>query len=77
MWRNMRASQAITNNSYPQINAEPLLVSAQYSFSYNSQIKCFPAHFDMDFIFCFVSGIRVQCLSAPFIYTLSKLQNNA
>jgi hypothetical protein len=42
MWQNMRAYQTVTNNPCPHINAEPLLVSTQYSFSYNSQIKCVP-----------------------------------
>jgi hypothetical protein len=39
MWQNIRAYQIINNNPCPHINAELLLVSAQYSLSYNSQIK--------------------------------------
>jgi hypothetical protein len=61
---------------YPHINAELLPVSAQYSFSCNSQIKRFPAHFDMEIFSILVCGIRALSLSAPFSYTPSKLQNN-
>jgi hypothetical protein len=53
MWQNMRAYQTITNNLCPHINAELLLVSMQYSVSYNSYIKCLRTHVDMDIISCF------------------------
>jgi hypothetical protein len=41
-----------------------------YTFSYNSQIKCFRTHVDMDIFLVLVCGIRAQSLSAPFSYTL-------
>jgi hypothetical protein len=53
MWQNMRAYQTITNNPCPHINAQLLLVSTQYSFSYNSQMKRFRTHVDMDIVSCF------------------------
>jgi hypothetical protein len=46
---------------------EPLL--QWYSFSYNSQVKCFRAHVDKDF-FCMMGVTRSQNLFAPFSYTL-------
>jgi hypothetical protein len=53
MWQNMRAYRTITNNPWPHINAEPLVVSTQYSFSYNSQTECFWTHIDIDIFFLF------------------------
>jgi hypothetical protein len=41
-----------------------------YSFSYNSQIKCFRTHVDMDICSCFCMWNSCQSLSAPFSYTL-------
>jgi hypothetical protein len=49
MRKNMWAYQTVTNNPWPHINAELLLLSTQYSLSYNSQIKCFQLHVDMNF----------------------------
>jgi hypothetical protein len=48
MWQNLRAYQILANNPCPHINAEPLLVSTQYSFRRNSQTKCFQTLVDMD-----------------------------
>jgi hypothetical protein len=59
MWRNMETYQTVTNSPWPHINAELLLVSTQYSFSCNSQIKCFWTHVDMDFFPC--SGMWNSC----------------
>jgi hypothetical protein len=53
MWQNIRAYQTVTNDPRPHINAELLPVSTQYSFSYNSQIKCFRRHVDMGIFSCF------------------------
>jgi hypothetical protein len=50
MWQIMRAYQTICNNPCPHINAELLLVSTQYSVSYNSHIKCFRTHVYMNII---------------------------
>jgi hypothetical protein len=56
MWQNMRVYQTIANNRCSHINAELLLVSMQYSLSYNSQIKRSRTHVDMG-IFFFVFSI--------------------
>jgi hypothetical protein len=40
--------QRITNSSCPHISAGLLLVSVQYFFSYDLQIKSFQTHVDMD-----------------------------
>jgi hypothetical protein len=53
MWQNMRAYQTVTNNPCPHNNAELLLLSTQYSYSNNSQIKCFWTRVDMDICCCF------------------------
>jgi hypothetical protein len=55
MWQNLRAYQTIANNPSPHINAELLLVSTQYSYSYNSQNECFWTCVDMDIFSCFVT----------------------
>jgi hypothetical protein len=51
--------QTITTNPCRHINAELLLMSTQYSFSYNSQIKCFWTHVNIDIFSCF--GIWNSC----------------
>jgi hypothetical protein len=70
VWQNMQAYQTMTNNPRPHINAEPMLVCTQYSFSCNSQIECLLTHVDMDTCTCFGSGTSAQSLSAPFSYIL-------
>jgi hypothetical protein len=62
MWQNMWAYQTIT---CAHINAELLLVSTQYSFSYNSQIKCFWTHVDTDIF----SYFGMQNSSPKFVRT--------
>jgi hypothetical protein len=42
----------------------------RYSFSYNSQIKCFRVYVDTDIFLVLVRGTRAQNLSTPFSYTL-------
>jgi hypothetical protein len=65
----------ITSKPSPHINAE-LLLSREHSFSYNSQIKCFRTHVDMDMFFLIlVCRTRTQSLSAPFSYTMYKTEN--
>jgi hypothetical protein len=70
MWQNMRAYQAIRNKPYPYIDAEVLLLSAQYSFIHNLQIKYFRTHVDLNIFLVMVCGTRTQNLSATFSYTL-------
>jgi hypothetical protein len=69
MWQDMRAYQTITSSPCPHINADLLLVSTQYSVSYNLQVKCLQTHVDMEMLF-FECGTRSQNSSAPFSYTL-------
>jgi hypothetical protein len=62
MWQNRRAYQRITNNPCPHIHDELLLVSTQYSFSYNSRIKCFRRHIVRDvFFFWYAELVRTVC----------------
>jgi hypothetical protein len=56
MWQNMRAYRTVANNPCPHINAELLLM---YSSCYNSQIKCYRTHADMDVFSCF--GVWNSC----------------
>jgi hypothetical protein len=65
MWQNMWACQTVTSNPCPHINAELLLVSMQYSFNHNSQIKCSQMHDDMDIL----SGFGMWNLFPKFIHT--------
>jgi hypothetical protein len=50
--------------------SQSTIMHVQYCVSYNSQIKCFNAHADMDIFLLFVCGTHAQNLSAPFRYTL-------
>jgi hypothetical protein len=61
-----QARLPITNNTCPHINAELLLMFTQYSFSYNSQIKCFRTNFDMNIVSCFCMWNSCQKLVLAF-----------
>jgi hypothetical protein len=56
----MRVNNTVTNNPCPHINAEKLNRSRQYSFSYNSQVKCFRTHVDIvtceEFVWLIIPG---------------------
>jgi hypothetical protein len=56
IWQNVQAYRTVASNPCPHIDIEPLLVSTQYFFSFNSQIKRFRKHGDMDSFSCFGSG---------------------
>jgi hypothetical protein len=45
------------------------ILHVPHSFSYNSQIKCFRTHVDMDIFLVLVCGNRTQSLSTTFSYT--------
>jgi hypothetical protein len=70
----MWAYQTITNDPWPRINSELLLVSAQYSFSYNSQIKCFRTHVYID-TFSYV-GIWKSCPKFVRTFHLHPIYSN-
>jgi hypothetical protein len=44
-----------------------------YSLSYNSRIKCFQTHVDMDIFLVLVCGTHAQSMSLHFSYTLYKI----
>jgi hypothetical protein len=47
------------------------IMHVQYSFSYNSQIKCFRSRVAMDiFLFWYVELVPKVCPPSPFSYTL-------
>jgi hypothetical protein len=72
MWQNTRAYQTITNNPCPQINAELLLVSTQYSLDVTHKLNVSGHMLIWTFFLVLVCGTRAQNLSAPFSYTLHK-----
>jgi hypothetical protein len=73
----MAKHAGLSNNPCPHTNAEPLLVSTQYSCSCNSQIKCFWTRVDMEI--CSYFGMWNSCpkfvriCNLQFVYIYNSL----